>query len=82
MEHEVPHPNFMEDVALATDDTSDEDVMMTIQGPACFRGMEEDLFPVAMSMSTRRNYRRTTIVLCTLTREHQAYLTYAQSRYR
>jgi DNA helicase-2/ATP-dependent DNA helicase PcrA len=49
----VPYPEFMEDVALATDldkDTSDEDrvALMTTTSqrfnPACFRGMEEDLF--------------------------------------
>jgi DNA helicase-2/ATP-dependent DNA helicase PcrA len=54
----------MEDVALATDldkDTSDEDrvALMTIHlakglnSHVLWCGMEEDLFPSAMSMSTR-----------------------------
>ncbi|WP_432221540.1 ATP-dependent helicase [Flavobacterium sp. TMP13] len=87
---------FMEDVALATDldkDTSDEDrvALMTIhlakglEFPQVFVvGMEEDLFPSAMSMSTRSELEEERrLFYVALTRaEHQAYLTYAQSRYR
>ena len=87
---------FMEDVALATDldkDTSDEDrvALMTIhlakglEFPHVFVvGMEEDLFPSAMSMSTRSELEEERrLFYVALTRaEHQAYLTYAQSRYR
>ncbi len=87
---------FMEDVALATDldkDTGDDDrvALMTIhlakglEFPYVFVvGMEEDLFPSAMSMSTRSELeeeRRLFYVAITRA-EHQAYLTYAQSRYR
>jgi DNA helicase-2/ATP-dependent DNA helicase PcrA len=85
----------MEDVALATDldkDTSDEDrvALMTIhlkglEFPHVFVvGMEEDLFPSAMSMSTRSELEEERrLFYVALTRaEHQAYLTYAQSRYR
>ncbi len=87
---------FMEDVALATDldkDTSDEDrvALMTIhlakglEFPYVFVvGMEEDLFPSAMSMSTRSELEEERrLFYVALTRaEKQAYLTYAQSRYR
>ncbi|MEN2416106.1 ATP-dependent helicase [Flavobacterium mesophilum] len=87
---------FMEDVALATDldkDTNDEDrvALMTIhlakglEFPHVFVvGMEEDLFPSAMSMSTRSELEEERrLFYVALTRaEHQAYLTYAQSRYR
>ena len=87
---------FMEDVALATDldnDTSDQDRvgLMTIhlakglEFPHVFVvGMEEDLFPSAMSMSTRTELEEERrLFYVALTRaEHQAYLTYAQSRYR
>ena len=87
---------FMEDVALATDldkDTGDEDrvALMTIhlakglEFPTVFVvGMEEDLFPSAMSMSTRSELEEERrLFYVALTRaEHQAYLTYAQSRYR
>ncbi len=87
---------FMEDVALATDldkDTSDEDrvALMTIhlakglEFPYVFVvGMEEDLFPSAMSLNTRSDLeeeRRLFYVAITRA-EHQAYLSYAQSRYR
>ncbi len=87
---------FLEDVALATDldkDTSDEDrvALMTIhlakglEFPYVFVvGMEEDLFPSAMSMNTRpelEEERRLFYVALTRA-EKQAYLTYAQSRYR
>ncbi|MCG9793582.1 ATP-dependent helicase [Flavobacterium algicola] len=87
---------FMEDVALATDldkDTADQDrvALMTIhlakglEFPHVFVvGMEEDLFPSAMSMSTRSELEEERrLFYVALTRaEHQAYLTYAQSRYR
>ncbi|CAM3692920.1 ATP-dependent helicase [Flavobacterium chungbukense] len=87
---------FMEDVALATDldkDTNDEDrvALMTIhlakglEFPHVFVvGMEEDLFPSAMSMSTRSELEEERrLFYVALTRaEHQAYLTYANSRYR
>ncbi|MFD2940403.1 ATP-dependent helicase [Flavobacterium notoginsengisoli] len=87
---------FMEDVALATDldkDTNDDDrvALMTIhlakglEFPHVFVvGMEEDLFPSAMSMSTRSELEEERrLFYVALTRaEHQAYLTYAQSRYR
>ncbi|WP_348797345.1 ATP-dependent helicase [Flavobacterium adhaerens] len=87
---------FMEDVALATDldnDTSDEDrvALMTIhlakglEFPHVFAvGMEEDLFPSAMSMNSRSELEEERrLFYVALTRaEHQAYLTYAQSRYR
>jgi DNA helicase-2/ATP-dependent DNA helicase PcrA len=81
---------------LATDldkDTSDEDrvALMTIhlakglEFPHVFVvGMEEDLFPSAMSMSTRSELEEERrLFYVALTRaEKQAYLTYAQSRYR
>ncbi|TGD59574.1 ATP-dependent helicase [Flavobacterium humi] len=87
---------FLEDVALATDldnDTGDDDrvALMTIhlakglEFPTVFIvGMEEDLFPSAMSMSTRSELEEERrLFYVALTRaEHQAYLTYAQSRYR
>lgn len=87
---------FMEDVALATDadnDTGDEDKvsLMTIhqskglEFPYVFVvGMEEDLFPSAMSLNTRSELEEERrLFYVALTRaEHQAYLTYAQSRYR
>ena len=87
---------FMEDVALATDldkDTGDDDrvALMTIhlakglEFPHVFIvGMEEDLFPSAMSMNTRSELEEERrLFYVALTRaEHQAYLTYAQSRYR
>lgn len=87
---------FLEDVALATDldkDTGDDDrvALMTIhlakglEFPTVFVvGMEEDLFPSAMSMSTRSELEEERrLFYVALTRaEHQAYLTYAQSRYR
>jgi DNA helicase-2/ATP-dependent DNA helicase PcrA len=86
----------MEDVALATDldnDTGDDDrvALMTIhlakglEFPHVFIvGMEEDLFPSAMSMNTRSELEEERrLFYVALTRaEHQAYLTYAQSRYR
>lgn len=87
---------FLEDVALATDldkDTGNDDrvALMTIhlakglEFPYVFVvGMEEDLFPSAMSMNTRSELEEERrLFYVALTRaEHQAYLTYAQSRYR
>ncbi len=87
---------FMEDVALVTDldkDTGDDDrvALMTIhlakglEFPHVFVvGLEEDLFPSAMSMNTRSELEEERrLFYVALTRaEHQAYLTYAQSRYR
>ncbi|WP_306350420.1 ATP-dependent helicase [Flavobacterium sp. '19STA2R22 D10 B1'] len=87
---------FLEDVALATDldkDTGDDDrvALMTIhlakglEFPHVFIvGMEEDLFPSGMSMSTRSELEEERrLFYVALTRaEKQAYLTYAQSRYR
>ncbi|MGA9588695.1 MAG: UvrD-helicase domain-containing protein, partial [Salegentibacter sp.] len=87
---------FLEDVALATDmdkDTSDEDrvALMTIhlakglEFPYVYIvGMEEDLFPSAMSMNTRSELEEERrLFYVALTRaEKQAYLTYTQSRYR
>ena len=87
---------FLEDVALATDldkDTSDEDrvALMTIhlakglEFPTVFIvGLEEDLFPSAMSLNTRSELEEERrLFYVALTRaEHQAYLSYAQSRYR
>ncbi len=87
---------FLEDVALATDlDQEDEDVdkvsLMTIhlakglEFPNVFIvGLEEDLFPSAMSMNTRSELEEERrLFYVALTRaEKQAYLTYAMSRYR
>ncbi len=87
---------FMEDVALATSldkETNDEDkvALMTVhlakglEFPYVFIvGMEEDLFPSAMSMNTRSELEEERrLFYVALTRaEKQAYLTYAQSRYR
>ena len=87
---------FLEDVALATDldkDTGDDDrvALMTIhlakglEFPYVYIvGMEEDLFPSAMSMNTRSELEEERrLFYVALTRaEDQAYLTYAQNRYR
>ncbi len=87
---------FLEDVALATDldnDTGDDDrvALMTIhlakglEFPCVYIvGMEEDLFPSGMSMNTRSELEEERrLFYVALTRaEHQAYLTYTQSRYR
>mgnify|MGYP000454030455 CR=1 FL=1 len=87
---------FLEDVALATDldnDKGDDDrvALMTIhlakglEFPQVFIvGMEEDLFPSAMSMNTRSELEEERrLFYVALTRaEKQAYLTYTQSRYR
>jgi len=87
---------FMEDVALATDldkDTGDDDrvSLMTIHlskglefSYVYIVGMEEDLFPSAMSMNTREDLeeeRRLFYVAITRA-EKQAMLTYTLSRYR
>ncbi|GHC62687.1 ATP-dependent helicase [Ulvibacter litoralis] len=87
---------FMEDVALATDldnEKGDDDkvALMTVhlakglEFPYVFVvGMEEDLFPSGMSMSTRSELEEERrLFYVALTRaEKQAYLTYTQSRYR
>lgn len=87
---------FMEDVALATDmdkDTGDDDrvSLMTIhlskglEFPYVYIvGMEEDLFPSAMSMNTREDLEEERrLFYVALTRaEKQAMLTYTMSRYR
>jgi DNA helicase II / ATP-dependent DNA helicase PcrA len=87
---------FLEDIALATDldkENNDDDrvALMTIhlakglEFPTVFVvGLEEDLFPSAMSLNSRvdlEEERRLFYVAITRA-EHQAYLTYAQSRYR
>lgn len=87
---------FLEDVALATDLDSDKGdtnhvALMTIhlakglEFPYVFIvGLEEDLFPSAMSMGTRSELEEERrLFYVALTRaEKQAYLTYALSRYR
>lgn len=87
---------FLEDVALATDldmDKGDDDrvALMTIhlakglEFPFVYVvGMEEDLFPSAMSMNTRSELEEERrLFYVALTRaETQAYLTYTQNRYR
>ncbi len=87
---------FLEDVALATDmdkDVGDDDrvALMTIhlakglEFPYVYVvGMEEDLFPSAMSMNTRSELEEERrLFYVALTRaEKQAYLTYTQNRYR
>ncbi|NNL34175.1 MAG: UvrD-helicase domain-containing protein [Flavobacteriaceae bacterium] len=87
---------FLEDVALATDLDNDDGnkdrvALMTIhlakglEFPHVFIvGLEEDLFPSAMSMNTRSELEEERrLFYVALTRaEKQAYLTYALSRYR
>lgn len=87
---------FLEDVALASDldnDKGDDDrvALMTIhlakglEFPTVFVvGMEEDLFPSAMSVNSRADLEEERrLFYVALTRaEHKAYLTYSQSRYR
>ncbi len=87
---------FLEDVSLATDldkEVGDEDrvALMTIhmakglEFPVVYVvGMEEDLFPSAMSMNTRSELEEERrLFYVALTRaEKKAYLTYAQTRYR
>ncbi|WP_452599603.1 ATP-dependent helicase [Pontimicrobium sp. MEBiC01747] len=87
---------FLEDVALSTDldsDKGDTDhvALMTIHlakglefNHVFVVGLEEDLFPSAMSMNTRTELEEERrLFYVALTRaEKQAYLTYALSRYR
>lgn len=87
---------FLEDVALATDmdkETGDDDrvALMTIhlakglEFPYVYIvGLEEDLFPSAMSMHTRSELEEERrLFYVALTRaEKQATLTYTQNRYR
>ncbi len=87
---------FLEDVALATDfDNEKDDVprvsLMTIhlakglEFPYVYIvGLEENLFPSAMSMNTRSEIEEERrLFYVALTRaEKQVYLSYAQSRYR
>ncbi len=88
--------SFLEDVALATDFDSEKDdtprvSLMTIhlskglEYPYVYIvGLEESLFPSAMSMNTRNELeeeRRLFYVAITRA-EKVAYLTYAQTRYR
>jgi len=87
---------FLEDVALATDLDNDKGeanrvALMTIhlakglEFPYVYIvGLEEDLFPSAMSMNTRSELEEERrLFYVALTRaEKQAYLTYALSRYR
>ncbi|OBQ54186.1 UvrD-helicase domain-containing protein [Tamlana sp. s12] len=87
---------FLEDVALSSDldnETEDDDevALMTIHlakglefSNVFIVGLEEDLFPSAMSMNTRSELEEERrLFYVALTRaEKQAYLTYALSRYR
>ncbi|MBT8385182.1 MAG: UvrD-helicase domain-containing protein, partial [Bacteroidia bacterium] len=88
---------FLEDVALATDfdnekkSNVDSVSLMTIHLAKGLEfkyvyivGLEENLFPSAMSMSTRSELEEERrLFYVALTRaEKQAYLTYAESRYR
>jgi len=87
---------FLEDVALATDLDKDKDdkprvSLMTIhlakglEFPYVFIvGLEENLFPSAMSMNTRSEVEEERrLFYVALTRaEKQVYLSYSQSRYR
>lgn len=87
---------FLEDVALATDqdkDTGEGDrvSLMTIhlakglEFPYVYIvGLEEDLFPSALSMNTRSELEEERrLFYVALTRaEKQAYITYTQNRYR
>ncbi|MGB5941460.1 MAG: UvrD-helicase domain-containing protein [Leeuwenhoekiella sp.] len=89
-------PEFLEDVALATDldkevDDVDRVSLMTIhlakglEFPYVYIvGLEEDLFPSGMSMNTRSELEEERrLFYVALTRaEKQAYLTYTESRYR
>lgn len=87
---------FMEDVALATDMDEDKGdankvALMTVhlakglEFPVVYIvGMEEDLFPNAMSLNSRSELEEERrLFYVALTRaEKKAYLTYTQSRYR
>jgi DNA helicase-2/ATP-dependent DNA helicase PcrA len=95
-EEEASLSFFLEDVALATDfDNEKEDMprvsLMTIhlakglEFPYVYIvGLEENLFPSAMSMNTRSEIEEERrLFYVALTRaEKQVYLSYAQSRYR
>ncbi len=89
--------SFLEDVALATDFDSDKNgdvprvALMSIHQSKGLEfpyvyivGLEESLFPSAMSMNTRSELEEERrLFYVALTRaEKQAYLTYAQTRYR
>jgi len=89
--------SFLEDVALATDFDSDKKddtpriSLMTIHQSKGLEypyvyivGLEENLFPSGMSMNTRSELEEERrLFYVALTRaEHQAYLSYAQTRYR
>ena len=88
---------FLEDVALATDADKDDDpnadrvALMTIhlakglEFPVVYIvGLEEDLFPSAMSLNTRTELEEERrLFYVALTRaEERAYLSYTLSRYR
>ena len=88
---------FLEDVALATDldndkgNESDKVALMTIhlakglEFPYVYIvGLEEDLFPSAMSMNTRAELEeeRRLFYVAVTRAEKQVYLTYALTRYR
>ncbi|AMD85609.1 DNA helicase-2 / ATP-dependent DNA helicase PcrA [Capnocytophaga haemolytica] len=87
---------YLEDIALATDldkDVDDDDrvALMTIhlakglEFPYVYIvGMEEDLFPSALSVNSRAELEEERrLFYVALTRaEKQAYLTYAENRYR
>lgn len=87
---------FLEDVALATDMDNEKGdgnrvALMTVhlakglEFPYVYIvGMEEDLFPSAMSMNTRSELEeeRRLFYVAVTRAEKQAFLTYAQSRYR
>ncbi|ATA94681.1 ATP-dependent DNA helicase [Capnocytophaga canimorsus] len=87
---------YLEDVSLATDmdkavEDDDRVALMTIhlakglEFPYVYIvGMEEDLFPSAMSINTRAELEEERrLFYVALTRaEKQAYLTYAENRYR
>lgn len=89
--------DFLEDVALATDLDKKEDsnvdnvALMTIhlakglEFPYVYIvGLEEDLFPSAMSLSTRNDLEeeRRLFYVAVTRAEKQVYLSYALSRYR
>ncbi|WP_152286466.1 ATP-dependent helicase [Flavicella marina] len=88
---------FLEDVALKTDldsDKEDDEPMVSLMTIHLAKGleypyvyvvgMEEDLFPSAMSMNTRSELEEERrLFYVALTRaEHQAYLSFANTRYR
>ncbi|MBS9774632.1 MAG: UvrD-helicase domain-containing protein [Tenacibaculum sp.] len=96
-EEDASLPTFLEDVALATDFDSDKKddtprvSLMTIhlakglEFPYVYIvGLEENLFPSAMSMNTRSELEEERrLFYVALTRaEKQVYLSYAQTRYR